>query len=267
MPTASHFDFFLFTNDVPTAQATAAAGIDGFVIDWESNGKYDRQTGADTEINHDTPDDLRAIRAGVSGRVLCRINGFGVGTPDEVDLAVNGGADEILLPMVRTVEEVETTLDLVGGRCRLGILIETGDAVRLAPALGRLPLSRVYVGLNDLAIDRGSRNIFVALCDGTVEHVRSHVRVPFGVAGLTLPEQGFPIPCRLLIGEMARLGCEFTFLRRSFRRDVQGRDMRVEVPRMRDAVVAARHRSRGAVDRDRRALEDAVGAWAGVSAT
>ncbi|MEK6304682.1 MAG: hypothetical protein AABO41_28705, partial [Acidobacteriota bacterium] len=33
-------------------------------------------------------------------------------------------------------------------------LIETQDAVRNAAELARLPLSRVYVGLQDLAIDR-----------------------------------------------------------------------------------------------------------------
>lgn len=267
MPTNGHFELFLFTRDVVTARAAAASGIDGFVIDWESRGKDVRQQGADTEINHDTPDDLKAIRACTSGRVLCRLNSLGEGTPYEVDLAIAGGADEILLPMVRTVGDVEHALELVGGRCRLGILVETDDAVKAAPALGRLPLSRIYVGLNDLAIDRGSRNIFTALCDGTVEHVRAHARVPFGVAGLTLPDHGFPIPCRLLVGELARLDCSFTFLRRSFRRDIRGRDMRAEVPRMRDALRAARQRAAAVVAREHAELEDAVDAWAGASAS
>ena len=52
--------------------------------------------------------------------------------------------------------EVDRTLDLVAGRCGLGILIETQDAVDRAAALARRPLSRIYVGLNDLRIDRRS---------------------------------------------------------------------------------------------------------------
>ena len=38
----------------------------------------------------------------------------------------------------------------------------------MAADLCRLPLTRVYVGLNDLSIDRGLANIFTSVADGTV---------------------------------------------------------------------------------------------------
>jgi hypothetical protein len=229
-------DLFLFTVDPLWGPDVVAAGAAGIIVDWERRGKARRQLGEDTQINEDTPEDLARMRAATDGRLLCRINGFGPWTGGEVDEAVARGADEILLPMVRTPEQVDRTLDLVAGRCGLGILIETQDAVGHAAELARRPLSRIYLGLNDLRIDRRSDQLFRPLVDGTVDGVRAVVDQPFGVGGLTLPEGGFPVPSGLLAAELVRLGADFTFLRRSFTADMAGRDPFVEVPRMLQAL-------------------------------
>ncbi|WP_245887902.1 aldolase/citrate lyase family protein [Geodermatophilus tzadiensis] len=225
-------DLLLFTVDPGFGRDVVAAGAAGIVVDWERRGKARRQAGEGTQINADTADDLTRMRAATDGRLVCRVNGFGPWTAGEVDDAIARGADELLLPMVRTPEEVDRTLDLVAGRCGLGILVETQDAVDRAPALARRPLSRVYVGLNDLRIDRRSRELFRPLVDGTVDAVRAHVAQPFGVGGLTLPGGGFPVPGDLLAAELVRLGTDFTFLRRSFTADMAGRDPFREVPRL-----------------------------------
>ena len=233
-------DLFLFTVDPAWGRDVVAAGAAGIVVDWERRGKARRQAGEGTQINGDTLEDLVRIRTGVPGRVVCRINGFGPWTGGEVGDAVSAGADEILLPMVRTADEVDRTLDLVAGRCGLGILIETQDAVDRAAELAARPLSRIYVGLNDLRIDRRSTELFRPLVDGTVDEVRAWVRGPFGLAGLTLPECGAPVPGSLLAAELVRLGTDFTFLRRSFTADMAGRDPFVEVPRLLAAVADLR---------------------------
>jgi hypothetical protein len=229
-------DLFLFTVDPRWGRDVVSAGAAGIVVDWERRGKARRQLGEGTQINADTPDDLARMRAATPGRLLCRINGYGPWTGGEVDEAVARGADEILLPMVRTPEEVDRTLDLVAGRCGLGILIETQDAVLRAAQLARRPLSRIYVGLNDLRIDRGSDQLFRPLVDGTVDAVRAEVPMPFGVGGLTLPGGGFPVSSDLLAAELIRAGADFTFLRRSFTADMAGRDPDVEVPRLLDSL-------------------------------
>jgi len=239
------------------------AGGAGIVVDWERRGKRRRQAGADTQINADTPDDLAAVRSATGGRVICRVNGWGPWTPGEIDLAVAIGADEVLLPMVRRAEEVDAALDHVDGRCGLGILVETADAVRRADELLQRPLARVYVGLNDLMIDRGVGPLFAALVDGTVDRLAASAAaagVAFGVAGLTVPEGGHPVPCRLLAGELARLGASFTFLRRSFHADTAGRDLDVEVPRILSMLEDARLRRPEQAAADRVRLEVAVGA-------
>lgn len=245
------------------ARRVLDAGAAGVVVDWERRGKYRRQAGADTQVNADTPQDLTRVRAGVAGRVVCRVNGWGPWSGMEIASALERGADEILLPMVRRPEEVDAALAAVDGHARLGILVETQDALRRVDELVRRPLSRVYVGLNDLMIDRGSTCLFTPLVDGTLARVAGTVTgagIPFGAAGLTLPECGRPVPCRLLLGELASLGASFTFLRRSFHADVAGRDPAVEVPRILEAVAAAGRRDPEQVASDGAELEAAVGA-------
>ncbi len=252
----------MFTTSPDIARRSVRAGAAGVVVDWERRGKRRRQAGADTQINADTPDDLAAVRAATDGRVVCRVNGWGPWSAGEIDLAVTLGADEVLLPMVRRAEEVDAAVDRVAGRCGLGILVETSDAVRRADELLQRPLSRVYVGLNDLMIDRGCGPLFAALVDGTVDRLAdlaSTMGVPLGVAGLTVPEGGHPVPCRLVAGELARLSASFTFLRRSFHADTAGRRLDVEVPRILAMMDELRRRDADQVAGDRARLEAAVG--------
>lgn len=238
------------------------AGVEGIIIDWERIGKQERQVFANTQINQDTIEDLKRVRNCIDSTVICRINSLHRNTRLEIDKAITAGVDEILLPMVRKAEEVEKVLKHIDQRCRLGILIETIDAIRHIDEFACLPLSRVYVGLNDLAIERGTTNIFSPLSDGTLEEIRSNIPHPFGFAGLTLPEKGFPIPCRLLIGEMARLNCQFSFLRRSFHRDIQGRNLMKEIPRIYEALDSAYKRSKEAVEQDRIDLVNFISSYA-----
>ena len=252
-------DLLVFTADPVRAAAVVDAGAAGVIVDWERRGKARRQEGQDTQINGDTAADLIAVRSATPGRVLCRVNGAGPWTAQEVQLAVELGADEVLLPMVRTPADVDLALDALAGRCGLGVLVETQAAVDCVDALARRPLSRVYLGLNDLRIERGGADpLFAPLVDGTADRVRRAVDVPFGVAGLTLPDRGRPVPSRLLAGELARLGAEFTFLRRSFWADTAGQDLGVAVPRIVEASAAARRRGPGQVQADRAALHSAV---------
>jgi len=258
----TYIHLFAFANSASRAGAVVDAGATGVVVDWERRGKVARQAGADTQINADTPADLAVVRAATAGRILCRVNRWSPWTAAEIDLAVELGADEVLLPMVRRPDDVDAALDVVAGRCGLGILVETTEAVRNVDALVTRPLARVYVGLNDLTIDRGGGPLFLALVDGTVDRVAAAVTgagIPFGVAGLTLPEAGRPVPCRLVLGALARSGASFTFLRRSFWADMAGRDLTVELPRIHAAVDRATHRDADQACADQAELAAAVG--------
>jgi citrate lyase beta subunit len=240
------------------ARAAVRAGAAGVVVDWEHRGKQRRQLGEGTEVNAHTPADLARVRAATGGRVLCRVDGAGPHTRAQVELAVVLGADEVLLPMVRSGSDVDLALDAADGRCGVGILVETQDAVERVDELARRPLSRVYLGLNDLRIDCGRTSLFAPLVDGTVDDVRRAVQVPFGVAGLTRVGCGDPVPSRLLAAELARLHASFTFLRRSFTADVPPHEVALELPRMVDEVRRARLRTPEQVLADRVELLAAV---------
>jgi hypothetical protein len=252
------FSIFLFSTNPKFIAQSVSGGVEGIVVDWENIGKKKRQAFVDTQINRDTLEDLRHVRASTQAHVICRINRFGESTRNEIEQALLAGADELLLPMVSTVAEVEKVLELVGERCSLGILVETLSAISTIDQLSQLPLSKIYVGLMDLAIERQTTNIFSALADGTVETIRKAVTCHFGFGGLTLADRGYPIPCRLLIGEMARLRCDFSFLRRSFHRDIHGRDPVIEIPRIQEALQQAKSRSKDEVDQDRADLLEAI---------
>jgi hypothetical protein len=251
-------DLFVVSADPDRAAEATAVGAAGVVVDWERRGKRQRQAGFDTQIGADTHDDLRRVRAATEAGVLCRLNGWGRWSPAELDEAVELGADEVLLPMVRRPEEVDRALEALSGRCGLGILVETVDAVRCIGQLAARPLTRVYVGLNDLMIDRGSRCLFEPLVDGTVDRLRSVVTCPFGVAGLTVPGGGWPVPSRLLAGELARLGADFTCLLRLFLADTAGRPLAEPMAATAAMAASARLRTADAVAAERREFVDAV---------
>lgn len=258
------FQLFLFSAEPATIEPAVAAGVAGVVVDWERVGKRHRQAGADTQIGEDTPQDLRRVRARTAAPILCRIDNAPELIPGQIDEAVAAGADEILLPMVRSADEVEAALERANGRIGVGILIETRAALDDVAQLAALPLTRVYVGLNDLAIERGTVNIFEPLVDGTVDEIRRNFSVPFGLAGLTVVDRGTPIQCRLVVSELIRLGCSFSFLRRSYHADIRGRDPLREIPRLLQALEDARHRPPDQIESDREQLVAAVDEWTSV---
>ena len=200
-------------------------GISDFLVDWEWRGKERRQNEFDTEINSQTVEELAALVSIPGATAWCRINSFGPWTSEEVEIAITEGVSVLLLPMVRSVWEVEEFLRLVGGRCRAGILIETKEALHGAAEIAKCPLDVVFVGLNDLMISFGTPSIFTALASGILDTARKRLSVPlFGLGGVTVLDRGKPLPCAVFLQEMARLHCNMTFMRRSYKRDIVGRD-------------------------------------------
>lgn len=259
----NHFQLFLFSTDPAIVRTAISAGIDGIIVDWENQGKKLRQENFDTQINYDTYEDLCRVRdVTPEGKLICRINGFSHEyTQEEVELAVRAGADEIFLPMVRTVEEARATLQMIGGRAGFNILIETTSALDCIAELSELPLRRAYIGLNDLHIQQNSRNIFVPLMNETVTGIRKHFDIPLGAGGVTYPPNGRPIASKYLINEYARLGIDFSFLRRTFIKDHASHSMEHMVHHIRKAYDEARARSHDEVHADFQAFREQVERW------
>lgn len=214
-------ELMLFESSASSASAAAAAGVRSFIVDWESIGKAQRQASYDTEIMPRGRHELAQVAAVPGALTWCRVNPIGPQLPAEVEQALQSGAQGLFLPMVDNAHAVERFLRAIDGRAQSGILVETQAALSNARDLARLPIDRVYFGLNDFAISRGGGSLFLALLDGSVERAREAFDgIPFGFGGVTAVDAGHPVPCARLIEEMARLRCQFSFMRRSFRRDV-----------------------------------------------
>jgi len=224
----------LFVFDAAADVVAAVAGrdapwkADAVVVDWERSNKVERQRhavellGIDTQIGPDTPVDLTAVTAASTVPVVCRIDAWNACGPVDMLAAIEAGVSEVILPMVRRPDEVEQALEVADGKVGVGVMIETRAAVSAAFEIAALPISRAYLGLMDLALERRTADIFAALADGTLDTVaEACAGVPFGFAGLTLPGHGHPVPTRDLARDMVRVGASFTFLRRSFLSDAR----------------------------------------------
>lgn len=235
------------------------------IVDWESGSKHERQEtsqqliGISTNLTHDEGDGVENARRLGFERVICRINGLNPDSPAEVERVIDQGGTDVLLPMWRTLEEVHELQDLVRGRARIGLMIETSGALRAARQLRAVAPSFAFIGLVDMAIDRGTKSIFSPILDGTLAAVVDDLGdVPFGFGGLTLPDRGEPIPSRLFVGEMLRLGAAFSVMRRSFFRDVPVARSGDAIEEINKAIIRWSSRDAEDVENDRRDLLDVI---------
>ncbi len=212
--------FVFHSNDKNTATCIAA-GVSGVVVDWERSSAERSQNLYNSLIRRHGSEDLSTVRSMDKTHIICRVNGGNDFSADEIRQAIDLGADEILLPMVSSLPLLENLIAVVNGQALASAMIETNEGIDLAEEIAKMPLSKVFVGLNDLAICRNSSNIFLPLIDGTIESIRSHFSCEFGVAGVTHPRLGQPLPSLLILRELKRLDCNFTFLRRSFFADLE----------------------------------------------
>ncbi len=214
------------TNRPEIAQIAETAGVDRIFVDMEFIGKDERQKGLDTVKSHHTIRDIAAIRAAVeSAEVLVRVNPIHTNFPDypdspeEIDAAIKAGADILMLPYFKTVEEVRTFLSLVNGRARTMLLLETPEAVERLDEILELPgIDEVHIGLNDLSLGYKRKFMFELLADGTVEQLCFKLRqkgIFYGFGGIASLGNGM-LPSEYVIKEHYRLGSRCVILSRSF---------------------------------------------------
>lgn len=216
----NHFELFAFYSNPQTLEELIDADIDGIIIDWENKGKSQRQSLYNTQVNLHDANDLEFVCRTKNLNVICRINGPKFWSKNEISRAIDAGATEILLPMITSLDEVEFALNHVNGQVKTGLMLETNAALEIADQLNKMPIHRFFVGLNDLSIQRESRNLFLPFIDGTIDELRPKISKKFGIAGLTHPDAGEPIPCSYLINQMKKYHSSFGFLRRSFYKDL-----------------------------------------------
>ena len=212
--------FLYITNRVDVAKAAHTAGVTYLFIDMEVNGKEERQKGMNSVKSHHTFQDLADVRSGVpDAKILVRINPMYEGTAQEIETAIQHGADAIMLPMWKKKEEVDRFVQMVHGRCETFLLLETKEAAEcLDEVLQQNQADVMYIGLNDLHLSYHKKFMFELLADGTVETICAKLKkagVRYGFGGVGRIGEG-KLPAELILAEHVRLGSHMVILSRSF---------------------------------------------------
>lgn len=214
------------TNVPAVAEIAEQAGVERIFIDMEYIGKTARQGGMDTVQSHHTIEDISKIRSVVKkSQIMVRCNPIhgrteeNCSSKEEIDAAINAGADILMLPYFKTVEEAEEFILLVNGRAKVMLLVETPQAVENIDEILELNgVDEIFIGLNDLSLGYGKKFMFQLLSDGTVERLCnkfSKKGIPYGFGGIAALGKG-ALPSEKVIAEHYRLGSTCAILSRSF---------------------------------------------------
>jgi 2-keto-3-deoxy-L-rhamnonate aldolase RhmA len=214
------------TNKPAVARIAENAGVDWIFLDMEVIGKAFRQSGLNTVQNHHTVDDIKRIRKAIKkSKLLVRVNPIHdavdnyPSSKDEIDASIEAGADILMLPYFKTVEEVKTFIHLVNGRAKTLLLLETVEAANLIDKILEVPgIDMIHLGLNDIHLELGMKFMFELLADGTVERLGDKIKakgIPFGFGGIATLDGG-ALQGSMVLKEHVRLGSSMVIVSRSF---------------------------------------------------
>ncbi len=208
------------TNNTDVAKIAEDAGVDRIFIDLEVIGKKERQSGMDTVQSHHKISDIAKVKRVLKkSELLVRSNPIYDGSEKEIGEIISGGADIVMLPYFKTIDEVKSFIDIVDGRARTCLLFETPEAVDRADEILSLNgIDEVFIGLNDLSLGYGKKFMFELLADGTVEKLCLKFRlkgIPYGFGGIAAIGTG-TLRAECILKEHYRLGSASVILSRSF---------------------------------------------------
>ena len=214
------------TNNPVVARIAENAGVDWIFLDMEVIGKAFRQSGLNTVQNNHTVDDIKRIRKAIKkSKLLVRVNPIHdalenyPSSKDEIDATIEAGADILMLPYFKTVEEAKTFIHLVNGRAKTLLLLETVEAASLIDEILEVPgIDMIHLGLNDLHLELGMKFMFELLANGTVERLGDKIKakgIPFGFGGIATLDGG-ALQGSMVLKEHVRLGSSMVIVSRSF---------------------------------------------------
>lgn len=208
------------TNKPSVALIAEKSGVDRIFLDMEYIGKAERQCGMDTVLCSHSISDIKAVRSVITrSELLVRCNSFYDGTEKEINDIIEAGADVVMLPYFKTVNEVKRFVSYVNGRAKVCLLLETPEAVeRIDDILAIDGVDEIHIGINDLSIGYGKKFLFEVLADGTVDYICSKIKeagLKYGFGGIASLGRGL-LPSEHVIMEHYRLGSQMAILSRSF---------------------------------------------------
>ncbi|MEX1308551.1 MAG: aldolase/citrate lyase family protein [Eubacteriales bacterium] len=219
------------TNSPEVAKIAEDAGVDRIFVDLETLGKNQRQFGRDTVKSAHAIADISKIKAELTtAEVLVRVNPINDASKDEIDAVIATGADVIMLPMITRLEQAQTFVDYVAGRCKMNMLIETAESVDFLSEIIKIaPDAEYFIGLNDLHLAYGQSFMFEPLADGTVERIINTLRqsgiTEYGFGGVARVGEEAILSAEKIITEHHRLNSKMVILSRSFCNALEIKDL------------------------------------------
>lgn len=216
-----YLKLMILCDDAESALDAQNAGVDRVFYDLEYIGKAERQHGRNAVLSHNSIENIPSIKKALStSELLVRTNPIHAYSKMEVEKAIEYGADVLMLPMVMDQHDVETYVNLVKGRAKVCIMIETAAAMaRIDKILAVKGVDELFIGLNDLHISMGLTFMFELLNDGLVEYIANKcnkANMPFGFGGIARIGEGM-LPSDNILGEHVRLGSSSVILSRTFK--------------------------------------------------
>ena len=207
------------TNDPRVALIGEHCGVDRLWVDMEWMGKEERQPG-NTVKSHHTLEDISALRKVLTrSQLMTRVNPIYNGSKVEINESIDRGAEVIMLPMWKTVDEVRRFIDFVDGRATVNLLLETKEAWSILNEVVDIPgIDEIYIGLNDLHLSLHKTFMFEMLADGTVDEICKVLKsnqIKYGFGGIGRIGEGL-LPADHILAEHIRLGSQMVILSRSF---------------------------------------------------
>ena len=208
------------TNRVDVALVAEKYGVDRIWVDLETLGKEERQKNMNTVKSNHCIDDIKRIKPFLStSEMLARVNPWNENSVEEINDVIDAGADMIMLPMWKSVNDVQNFLNVVNNRCKTTLLLETKEAVEcLDDVLNNCNMDEIHIGLNDLHLPYGLTFMFELLANGKVEEITKKIRnkgIPYGFGGIAKLGEG-DLPAEKIVMEHYRLGSTRAILSRSF---------------------------------------------------
>lgn len=208
------------TNNPDVARIAQAYGVQRIWIDLEVIGKEERQKNMNTVKSNHTIEDVRKIAPMLTtSEMLVRLNPWNRHSVQEINHVIDAGADILMLPMWRTIQEVESFIKAVDGRAKTVLLLETKEAEEcLTQVLELQGIDEIHIGLNDLHLSYHLTFMFELLTNGTVERICKKIAakgLPYGFGGIARLGAGL-IPAERIILEHYRLGSTRAILSRTF---------------------------------------------------
>lgn len=249
----------IITNNPQIAKNAEASGVSRIMVDLESIGKKERQASRTTFISSHQVQDIEKIRAELkTSELIVRINPIFDGSRQEIEQAINAGANIIMLPMITNMEQLEQASSLIAGRAKLMPLVETAYSMAHIAEIAIHPaVSELYIGLNDLHLSLGLDFLFEPLALGLLDWMVDRIKLSgksFGFGGIATMGSG-ELPAEYILAEHIRLGSTCVILSSRFGKDIDIENQNGRIDRIKNALAIMENKEREFANRSDKQAE------------